>query len=53
MLYKGKQIPDGKKSVAFSLVFRSLEATLTDAEVDSATKKILKALSALGAEIRS
>ncbi|MBQ4100290.1 MAG: phenylalanine--tRNA ligase subunit beta [Oscillospiraceae bacterium] len=52
-VYKGKQIPDGKKSVAFSLVFRSKDATLTDAEVDSATKKILKALSSLGAEIRS
>ncbi len=33
-LYQGKELPDGKKSIAFSLVFRSLGRTLTDDEVN-------------------
>jgi phenylalanyl-tRNA synthetase beta chain len=32
--YHGPQVPDGHKSVAFALTFRSPERTLTDAEVD-------------------
>ena len=33
-LYEGKELPQGKKSLAFSLVFRSRERTLTDDEVN-------------------
>ncbi|MGN0665862.1 MAG: phenylalanine--tRNA ligase subunit beta [Huintestinicola sp.] len=51
-VYKGKQIADGKKSVAFNIVMRSHEGTLTDEQADSAVKKALKKLSELGAEIR-
>ncbi|MCX7658305.1 MAG: hypothetical protein N2Z57_06460, partial [Oscillospiraceae bacterium] len=51
-VYKGKQIADGKKSVSYSIVLRSHEGTLTDEQADSALKKILKALEALGAELR-
>jgi phenylalanyl-tRNA synthetase beta chain len=32
--YRGSQVPEGRKSIAFSLTFRSRERTLTDAEVD-------------------
>jgi phenylalanyl-tRNA synthetase beta chain len=32
--YHGQQVPDGQKSTAFTLTFRSPERTLTDAEVD-------------------
>jgi phenylalanyl-tRNA synthetase beta chain len=32
--YHGPQVPDGHKSIAFTLTFRSPERTLTDAEVD-------------------
>ncbi len=32
--YRGAQVPEGHKSVAFTLTFRSPERTLTDAEVD-------------------
>ena len=32
--YHGPQVPEGHKSVAFTLTFRSPERTLTDAEVD-------------------
>ena len=52
-VYKGKQIAEGKKSVAFSIVMRSHEGTLTDEQADAAVKKALKKLSELGAEIRS
>lgn len=52
-VYKGKQIENGKKSVAFSLVLRSGEATLTDEQADSAVKKALKKLAELGAELRA
>lgn len=43
-VYKGKSIPDGKKSIAFSLVLRSDDQTLTDAHADEAVQAILAAL---------
>ncbi|MBE6862774.1 MAG: phenylalanine--tRNA ligase subunit beta, partial [Ruminococcus sp.] len=52
-VYKGKQIEDGKRSVSYSLTLRSHEGTLTDEQADSAVKKALKALSAIGAELRA
>ncbi len=52
-VYKGKQIPEGKKSVAFSLLLRSHASTLTDAECDSIIQKAIKALGEIGAELRS
>ena len=51
-VYKGKQIEDGKKSVSYSITMRSHDGTLTDEQADSAVKKALKALSAIGAELR-
>jgi phenylalanyl-tRNA synthetase beta chain len=42
--YRGAQVPEGHKSVAFALTFRSPERTLTDAEVDSAMSSIKPAL---------
>jgi phenylalanyl-tRNA synthetase beta chain len=38
--YHGAQVPDGHKSVAFTLTFRSPERTLTDAEVDKVISEI-------------
>ena len=38
--YRGSQVPDGYKSVAFALTFRSPERTLTDAEVDRVMTEI-------------
>jgi phenylalanyl-tRNA synthetase beta chain len=43
-IYSGKGIPDGKKSIAFSLKFQHRERTLTDEEVDEVIKSILKSL---------
>ena len=47
-LYQGKGLPEGKKSLAFSLVFRSAERTLTDDEVNAAFTKIQQAIVADG-----
>ena len=33
-IYKGKQVPDGKKSMSFTMTYRSRERTLTDEEVN-------------------
>lgn len=52
-VYKGKQIADGKKSVAFSISMRSHDGTLTDEQADGAMKRSLKELAKIGAEIRS
>jgi phenylalanyl-tRNA synthetase beta chain len=39
-VYQGKGLPEGKKSLAFSLVYRSAERTLTDDEVNAAFQKL-------------
>ena len=51
-VYKGAQIPEGKKSIAYSFTMRSHDGTLTDEQADGAVKRVLKALKELGAEIR-
>lgn len=43
-VYKGKGIPEGKKSVAYSLSMRAPDRTLTDEECDKAMKQALAAL---------
>ena len=51
--YEGAPIPDGKKSLAYTVTYRSFEKTLTDEEVNLLHKKIMDALKdRLGAEIR-
>lgn len=52
-VYRGAQVPQGKKSVAYNISLRSADKTLTDEETSATMKKILKALAALGAELRS
>ena len=52
-IYTGSPIPEGKKSVAFSLKLRSEDHTLTDQEADEDVKAILAALEGeLGAVLR-
>ncbi len=51
-IYEGSQIPEDKKSVAFSLTMRSSEKTLTDAQVDEAIKSALRDLEIIGATLR-
>jgi phenylalanyl-tRNA synthetase beta chain len=52
-IYKGKQIPEGKKSIAYAIIYRKESSTLTDAEVNKVHDKILKTLEyRLGAQLR-
>lgn len=52
-MYKGKQITEGFKSVAYELVFRASDRTLVDEEVNKIFSKVLKALeSEIGAQLR-
>jgi len=51
--FKGKNIPENKKSYAVSFFLQDLEKTLTDSEIDQIMNNILKVLKdKLGAEIR-
>jgi len=43
-IYKGKQVSEGMKSVAYSLTYRDVNKTLTDDEVEVVHSNILKAL---------
>ena len=43
-VYEGKGLPEGKKSLALSLVFRSLSRTLTDEEVNGVFHRIQEEL---------
>ncbi len=52
-VYRGTQILAGKKSVAYSLTFRSAQGTLTDQEIDGALQKIFRNLKEKGCELRS
>jgi phenylalanyl-tRNA synthetase beta chain len=51
-IYEGSQIKEGYKSVAYSIVFRAKDKTLSDAEVSEAMGRIVKALEAIGIELR-
>lgn len=52
-LYQGKQVADGKKSLAFTIKFQSPDRTLKDEEVDEAFQNILAAVTKkFNAELR-
>ncbi|HOA97333.1 MAG TPA: phenylalanine--tRNA ligase subunit beta [Acetivibrio saccincola] len=52
-VYKGEQVPEGMKSVAYSLTFRAADRTLTDEDVNKTMKKILDGLKKnINAELR-
>lgn len=52
-IYKGKQIPEGKKSIAYAIWYRDENKTLTDKDVNKVHEKILKSLEyKLGATLR-
>jgi phenylalanyl-tRNA synthetase beta chain len=53
-LYRGPQVGEGKKSLAVRLVLRSIDSTLTDADVERALKRIEgRLLHQLGAALRA
>ncbi|MNN54082.1 Phenylalanine--tRNA ligase beta subunit [compost metagenome] len=52
-IYKGKQTPEGKKSIAYAIAYRDENKTLTDKEVNKVHDKILRSLEyKLGAQLR-
>lgn len=51
-VYEGKNLPEGKKSYAVSMQLQDNEKTLNDKQIDAVMAKIIKAVKALGAELR-
>jgi phenylalanyl-tRNA synthetase beta chain len=52
-VYAGKQVAEGKKSLAYRLVYQSLEQTLTDEAVNKVQEQVLAKLTKeLGASLR-
>ena len=52
--YRGKQIPQGKKSVTIRLTIGSDEKTLTSQEIESVAEQVMKKLGKkMGAELRT
>jgi len=52
--YRGKQIPEDKKSYVVSMTFRSTDRTLTSAEVDTAVQQVIQLCGQeLGAVLRA
>ena len=52
-IYKGAQIPEGKKSIAYAIIYRDPSKTLTDKDVNKVHDKILKSLEQkLNAQLR-
>ena len=53
-IYEGANIPEGKRSIAYSLLFGANDRTLTDEEVNSVMEKLIETIqNKLGAELRS
>jgi phenylalanyl-tRNA synthetase beta chain len=52
-VYRGERIPEGMRSLALSLTFRSPQRTLTDDEVDEVMAQIVRALEQIGAKLRT
>lgn len=53
-LYRGDQVPEGKKSLAFALELGSSERTLTDEDAAAVTGRVVNALrERVGAELRT
>lgn len=52
-VYTGEHMAPGKKSLAYSLVLRAADRTLTDKEAENAVEKVLSLLREINVELRS
>ena len=43
-VFRGQDVPEGQKSLAYAFTYRSPEKTLTDAEVNAAHEKAVESL---------
>jgi phenylalanyl-tRNA synthetase beta chain len=51
-VYSGEQVGEGRRSLALTLSFRSLEGTLTDEDVAPRREEIVAAVAEIGGELR-
>jgi phenylalanyl-tRNA synthetase beta chain len=52
-VFRGKNVPEGRKSVAYAFTYRAADRTLTDAEVGAAHERVVAQLrQTLGAAVR-
>jgi phenylalanyl-tRNA synthetase beta chain len=51
-VYQGKGVPDGMKSIAIEVQVQPREATLTEAEIEALSSRIVAAAEKLGARLR-
>ncbi|KQY84965.1 phenylalanine--tRNA ligase subunit beta [Brevundimonas sp. Root1423] len=52
-VYRGAGVPEGMKSVALEVVIQPVEATLTEAEIEALSARIVAAAGKLGATLRT
>jgi phenylalanyl-tRNA synthetase beta chain len=52
-VYRGAGVPEGMKSVALEVAIQPVEATLTEAEIESLSARIVDAAGKLGVTLRS
>jgi phenylalanyl-tRNA synthetase beta chain len=51
-IYRGAGVPEGSKSVALEIVIQPREATLTEAEIEALSARVVAAATKLGAQLR-
>jgi phenylalanyl-tRNA synthetase beta chain len=51
-VYQGKNLPEGKKSIALCVTLQADDRTLTDAEIENVTRAIITSATTLGAVLR-
>jgi phenylalanyl-tRNA synthetase beta chain len=52
-VYEGKGVPDGQKSLAIEVAIQPREKTLTDAEIEALSSRIVAAAEKIGAKLRA
>ena len=52
-VYRGQGVPEGSKSVALEVVIQPRDATLTEAEIEALSAKVVAAAEKLGAKLRA
>jgi phenylalanyl-tRNA synthetase beta chain len=51
-VYRGPNVPAGRRSLAFRLVFRALDRTLSDAELEPIQRRVIECAAGRGAVLR-
>ena len=52
-VYEGKGVPEGSRSLAVEVTIQPREKTLTDAEIEALSARVIEAAAGLGAQLRS